>query len=306
MAVITNQITPVGGYNNLGCNWITPITASQNIVVGDDDSATNTVCEFDVTGLAIKVDTISELTAAAGVTIDGVLLKDGGVDGLAIGTDVQAYDATLAALAALDATAGLLAQTGADTFARRTLTGTTNKIDVTNGDGASGNPTVTISPTYVGQTSITTLGTISTGVWSGTEIAVAKGGTGATNAATARSNLGAAASGSNSDITALTNCPNITDNANMTIGTTSANTLSFQYGGLPRLVLGASNNFSPASPGTANLGDSINYFNGVNFVRLNFLGLHGTSSKNPASDAVAAWVEVQKAGSTYYIPLYAA
>lgn len=40
-----------------------------------------------------------------------------------------------------------------------------------------------------GASSITTLGTVATGVWSATEIAVAKGGTGATDATTARTNL---------------------------------------------------------------------------------------------------------------------
>lgn len=63
--------------------------------------------------------------------------------GLAIGTNVQAYDATLAALAAYN-TNGLLAQTAADTFAGRTLTGTANQIAVTNGDGVSGNPTLSL------------------------------------------------------------------------------------------------------------------------------------------------------------------
>lgn len=63
--------------------------------------------------------------------------------GLAIGTDVQAYDATLAALAAYN-TNGILAQTAADTFAGRTITGTANQITVTNGDGVSGNPTLSL------------------------------------------------------------------------------------------------------------------------------------------------------------------
>lgn len=62
-------------------------------------------------------------------------------------------------------------------------TGTSNRITIT------GNQ-IDIAGTYVGQTSITTLGTIATGVWNGTDIAVADGGTGASDAATARTNLG--------------------------------------------------------------------------------------------------------------------
>lgn len=50
---------------------------------------------------------------------------------------------------------------------------------------------IDIDANYVGQTSITTLGTITTGTWSGTTIALNKGGTGATTAAAARTNLGA-------------------------------------------------------------------------------------------------------------------
>ena len=49
---------------------------------------------------------------------------------------------------------------------------------------------VDIASTYAGQSSITTLGTITTGVWNGTDVAVADGGTGASDAATARTNLG--------------------------------------------------------------------------------------------------------------------
>jgi hypothetical protein len=60
-----------------------------------------------------------------------------------------------------------------------------------------------ISTTWAGQTSITTLGTIGTGIWEATDIAVLHGGTGASDAPTARANLGAAAIGANSDITSL-------------------------------------------------------------------------------------------------------
>jgi microcystin-dependent protein len=66
--------------------------------------------------------------------------------GLAIGTDVQGFDSDLAAIAALSATAGMLSRTGAGAFAVRTLTAGTN-ITVTNGTGASGNPTVAFSGT---------------------------------------------------------------------------------------------------------------------------------------------------------------
>lgn len=97
--------------------------------------------------------------------------------GLEIGVDIQEWDADLDAISALSTT-GMLARTSAGTYSTRTITGTANRITMTNGDGVAGNPTIDISATYVGQTSITTLGTIVTGVWNGTDIAVADGGTG--------------------------------------------------------------------------------------------------------------------------------
>jgi hypothetical protein len=66
-----------------------------------------------------------------------------------------------------------------------TVAGTTNRITVT----GSGNYTVDIASTYVGQASITTLGTVTTGVWNGTTIDIGHGGTNATTAALALVNL---------------------------------------------------------------------------------------------------------------------
>jgi hypothetical protein len=63
--------------------------------------------------------------------------------------------------------------TGGGTSGAVTLdvVGTSNRITANAHD-------IDIASTYVGQTSITTLGTVATGVWSGTTVAVNKGGTG--------------------------------------------------------------------------------------------------------------------------------
>ena len=63
------------------------------------------------------------------------------------------------------------------------VVGTADRISVTTGS-------VDISANYVGQSSITTLGTITTGIWNGTDVAVTAGGTGASTAVDARTNLG--------------------------------------------------------------------------------------------------------------------
>lgn len=71
------------------------------------------------------------------------------------------------------------------------LTKTGNTIDVvgtTDRISVSANA-VDISANYVGQSTITTLGTITTGTWNATDIAVSAGGTGSSTASGARTNL---------------------------------------------------------------------------------------------------------------------
>lgn len=82
--------------------------------------------------------------------------------GTVIGTDVQAFDADLQALAN-NATNGLLARTGAGTAAARTVTGTANEIAVSNGDGVAGDPTLSLpaSLSFAGKT-ITDGGSVTT------------------------------------------------------------------------------------------------------------------------------------------------
>jgi len=143
------------------------------------------ILEHNLQGALLAANNLSDLASVATAVANL---------GLTIGTNTQAFSSLLTNLAAL-ATNGILVKTAAGTTATRTIAGTTDRIAVTNGDGVSGNPTADIASTYAGQTSITTLGTIVTGIWNGTAIPVLYGGTGATTAATAFSNLGGNAIG---------------------------------------------------------------------------------------------------------------
>lgn len=120
---------------------------------------------------------------------------------------------------------GIAVRTATDTWATRTVTGTANEITVTNGDGVSGDPTLSFPATmsFSGKT-ISNLGTVttvdinggtvdgtaigassaSTGAFttltasgafslSGDQVQISEGGTGATTALAALTNLGATA-----------------------------------------------------------------------------------------------------------------
>lgn len=73
---------------------------------------------------------------------------------------------------------GFAVRTGAQTWIQRQLTGAANRISVTNATGVASDPVIDISASYVGQTSITTVGTINSGTWNGTTVAPQYGGTG--------------------------------------------------------------------------------------------------------------------------------
>src|SRR6185369_7843196 len=122
---------------------------------------------------------LKQSSAGAAITVGA--LSAGDIPDLS--ATYQPLDGDLTAIAALGST-GLAARTAANTWAQRTITGTASRLSVTNGNGVSGNPTLDIDTGYVGQSSITTLGTIGTGTWQGTKIGLAYGGTNADLSAT--------------------------------------------------------------------------------------------------------------------------
>jgi hypothetical protein len=109
-------------------------------------------------------------------------------DGVA-GNPVLALAADLLAITQLNST-GFAVRTGAQTWAQRQIVGAANRVSVTNPAGVAGDVTVDISSSYIGQTSITTLGTVTTGVWNATAVAPQYGGTGLSALGTANQLLG--------------------------------------------------------------------------------------------------------------------
>ena len=123
-----------------------------------------------------------QIVAGNGLTKTGNTLDVGAGTGIAVAADTVGLTGQALALHNL-ATNGLIVRTSSGVVAARALTGVANRTTVTNGDGVSGNPTVDVASTYVGQTSINTLGTISSGTWAATDVEVSHGGTGTSSLA---------------------------------------------------------------------------------------------------------------------------
>ena len=87
---------------------------------------------------------------------------------------------------------------------------------------------IDIASTYAGQNTITTVGTITTGVWNGTAIALANGGTGATTAAGARTNLGATTKYTEANLLLQPSSGSVTWVVNHGLGTRNSNVQVFE------------------------------------------------------------------------------
>lgn len=108
------------------------------------------VLEHNLLGALLSANNLADLTNPATARTNL---------GLAIGTNVQAFDADLSALAAL-ASNGMIVRTGAGTVSARTLTAPAAGIAVSNGDGVAGNPTLALADDLAALEALTGTNTI--------------------------------------------------------------------------------------------------------------------------------------------------
>lgn len=140
--------------NNSGTSNKVTATQVNTFIASATKTLTNTT--FDADGSGNSISNIENADIKSGAAIDASKLADGSVSNTefqylgSVTSDIQTQidakqgsDSTLTALASYN-TNGLFTQTAADTFTGRTITGGTG-VDITNGDGVSGNPTVAIS-----------------------------------------------------------------------------------------------------------------------------------------------------------------
>jgi len=115
-----------------------PITSSGNMTLA---LANDLAALEGMAGTGLVARTASETYAQRTLTAPaaGITVSNG--DGVS-GNPTLALANDLAALEGMSST-GIVARTASETYAQRTITGTSNVITVTNGDGVSGNPTLT-------------------------------------------------------------------------------------------------------------------------------------------------------------------
>jgi hypothetical protein len=220
----------VQGGTLAGTGWIQTVADPATFVVGTDNID---VFQFSGSGT---------ITAGTGITVSGneVSISTGAItsslilDGTIVDGDINASAAIAQSkISGLTSALGDKAPLASPTFTgtvvlpSTTSIGNVSSTEIGYVDGVTSGIQSQLdgkSPT-AGNTSLVTLGTVTTGTWNATTIAVNKGGTGATDAATARINLGGTTVGAN--VFTLTNPSAITFlkiNADNTISTESAAT----------------------------------------------------------------------------------
>ncbi len=194
----TNNIALSGLATQAGGDWPSALTASDRILVKNQtNTAENGIYAASASGWTRTADmnNWSEVPGAFTFIEDGATLSSTG------------WVTTAGSTGTIGVTAMPWTQfSGAGTYtAGNGLQLLSNQFSVKlNGTSLDASVSgLQIATTWPGQTSITTLGTIATGTWAATDVAVLHGGTGASDAANARLNLSAAVLGANNDITSM-------------------------------------------------------------------------------------------------------
>jgi hypothetical protein len=176
-------------------------------------SGSNTGDQTNVTGNAATATKLSTARNINGVAFDGsgdITITSTADAGTLTGTTLNST-VTGSSLTSVGTLANLTVTNPiAGSITGNAATSTTATI--------AGNITATSNTTLTSLSNLNTVGTITSGVWSGTTVAIEKGGTGATTAAAARTNLGLAigtnvmaANATTADITPSTDRNYVTD-----------------------------------------------------------------------------------------------
>ena len=132
-------------------NLATPTATTDAVTRAYVDSAVSGVSGGQETHTHVMSQITDAGALATKATVDTAEIEDDAVTTAKVLDD----NVTPPKIAGIDAN-GIAARTSASTFATRTITGTTDEIDVSDGDGVSGNPTIGISdnPVIPGTASI--------------------------------------------------------------------------------------------------------------------------------------------------------
>ena len=176
----TSNIPLTGNTNTVTIDGHATLTSASSgyrlLLTGQSTAADKGIYDYTDNGTTYTLtrsadsDTVAELAGAT------VFVMEGTAYGKTSWTQSNTYISTFAQQSWVQFSGASSTSAGAGLVANGNafdVVGTTNRITV-NADS------IDISSSYVGQTSITTLGTVATGTWNGSTVDVAHGGTGAT------------------------------------------------------------------------------------------------------------------------------